>query len=114
MGDGYDHPSQLLARVEYHTFPGNVCLMVLAEKVLAIDDNSFEGKTRPKYVPSSNSRSMRWERAYAVKCEYRTAFHVDISEFPGRRLLDSIRAYVLRIHLVLTACERRNPPTQVQ
>ena len=42
IGDGYNHPSQLFAREEFHTFPGNVCLLVLAEKVLAIDDNSFE------------------------------------------------------------------------
>ena len=113
IGDGYNHPSQLFAREEFHTFPGNVCLLVLAENVLAIDDNSFEGKRRPTYVPSSNSRSMRWERACAVKCEYRTALHIDISEFPERRSIDSIRTYVLKIHLVLTACERRNPPTQV-
>ena len=40
------------------------------------------------------------------KYEYRTAFHIENSELPERRLLDSIRAYVLKIHFVLTACER--------
>ena len=40
------------------------------------------------------------------KYEYRTAFHIENSELPERRLLDFIRAYVLKIHFVLTACER--------
>ena len=67
IGVGYNHPSQLLDRVQYHTFPGNVCLVVLAEKVRATDHNSFEGKRRPKHVPSWNFLSMRWERLCAVK-----------------------------------------------
>ena len=46
------------------------------------------------------------------KVEYRTHFHIENSEFTERMLLDSLRAYVLKIHFVLAARERRNPPTQ--
>ena len=44
--------------------------------------------------------------------EYRTHFHIENSEFTERMLLDSLRAYVLKIHFVVAARERRNPPTQ--